>query len=38
MFVFEWDSVIPFSTWESRGVSGSACVLWRGLLSKVQTV
>ena len=29
--------LIPFSTCESRGVSGSTCVLWRGLLSKVKT-
>ena len=29
--------VIPFSTWESRCVSGSKFLLWRGLLSKDTT-
>ena len=30
-------NLIPFSTWETRGVSGSKFLLWRGLLSKVKT-
>ena len=30
-------NLIPFSTWETRGVSGSKFLLWRGLLSKVET-
>ncbi len=30
-------NIIPFSTWESRGVSKYKCMLWRGLLSKVKT-
>ena len=30
-------NIIPFSTWEARGVSGSKFLLWRGLLSKVKT-
>ena len=29
--------LIPFSTWETRGVSGNNFLLWRGLLSKVKT-
>ena len=28
-------NAIPFSTWETRDVSGSKFLLWRGLLSKV---
>ena len=30
-------NLIPFSTWETRGVSGSKFLLWRCLLSKVKT-
>ena len=30
-------NIIPFSTWETRGVSGSKFLLWRGLLFKVKT-
>ena len=30
-------NLIPFSNWETRGVSGSKFLLWRGLLSTVKT-
>ena len=32
---FEWE-FNSISTWETRGVSGSKFLLWRGLLSKVK--
>jgi hypothetical protein len=30
------DKVIPFNTYEFRGVSNSKYMIWRGLLSKVR--